>query len=98
MLSIVKTSLRISHDLLDEEIKDLIEAARRDLILSGISSDKANEEEKIDPLIKRAIIIYCKANFGFNSGETDRVTSVNRYQESYNLLKNHLSLAGDYNV
>lgn len=98
MLDDIKLALRISHNLLDGEIEDLIEAARHDLMLSGISSEKAEAEEEVDPLIKRAITIYCKANFGFNSGETDRVTSVNRYQESYDLLKIHLSLAGDYNV
>jgi hypothetical protein len=40
MLEKVKVSLRISHSALDEEIYDLIEAARLDLSLSGVSSLK----------------------------------------------------------
>ena len=52
MLEVVKTALRISHNQLDSEITDLIEAARLDLSLSGVSTTKANDDS--DPLIKRA--------------------------------------------
>jgi uncharacterized phage protein (predicted DNA packaging) len=88
MLNDVKTALRISHTAFDTEIMDLIEAARHDLTLSGISSDKTKDDS--DPLIKRAIKTYCKANFGYDNPDA------NRFQESYDLLKQHLSLAGDY--
>ncbi|MFJ8529640.1 head-tail connector protein [Bacillus sp. NPDC094106] len=88
MLTDVKKSLRISHDSLDDEIEDLIEAARHDLMLSGVSKTKVNDDE--DPLIKRAVITYVKANFIADVKEVDR------FQSSYNMLKNHLTLAGDY--
>ncbi|MGM7635638.1 head-tail connector protein [Bacillus sp. Hm123] len=88
MLTSVKKSLRVSHVELDDEITDLIEAARHDLMLSGISSEKANNDT--DPLIKRAIVTYCKANFGYDNPEADR------FGDSYKMLKQHLSLAGDY--
>jgi uncharacterized phage protein (predicted DNA packaging) len=88
MLTEVKTALRISHDALDSEIEDLIEEARHDLMLSGISSLKANDDE--DVLIKRAVKTYCKAQ-----AESDPVKA-ERYQQSYEMLKNHLSLASDY--
>lgn len=94
MLADVKTALRISHSALDGEIEDLIEAARHDLIQSGISSVMAKkagtESEPIDPLIKRAIITYVKFNFIADGVQADR------FQKSYDLLKNHLTLAGDY--
>ncbi|TCJ01580.1 head-tail connector protein [Cytobacillus praedii] len=90
MLTVVKQALRIKHNALDGEIEDLIETARQDLKLSGISSVKADAIEDVDPLIKRAIIIYCKSQFN-----PDNVTA-ERFQNSYDLLKNHLSLAGDY--
>ncbi|MEC2571867.1 head-tail connector protein, partial [Bacillus cereus] len=53
ILKDIKKALRISHDALDDEINDAIEAARHDLMLSGVSSIKANNDD--DPLIKRAI-------------------------------------------
>ncbi|MBD5798408.1 DNA-packaging protein [Bacillus pseudomycoides] len=88
MLDVVKKALRISHNALDDEISDLIEAARHDLMLSGVSSEKANVDT--DPLIKRAIITYVKANFIPDAKEAER------FQLSYDMLRNHLTLAGDY--
>ncbi|MBY0130633.1 DNA-packaging protein [Bacillus cereus] len=88
ILKDIKKALRISHDALDDEINDVIEAARHDLMLSGVSSIKANNND--DPLIKRAIKVYCKAEFVAEAKEAER------FQASYNMLKNHLTLAGDY--
>jgi uncharacterized phage protein (predicted DNA packaging) len=84
----IKVSLRLNHYALDSEISDLIEAARLDLSLSGVSISKANDE--VDPLIKRAITTYVKANFIPDGNEAER------FQRSYDMLKNHLTLAGDY--
>lgn len=87
MLEKVKLALRIKSVNLDEEIKDLIEACKVDLSISGVR--KIVEE---DPLIQRAIVIYCKANFGMDNNDSEK------YQKSYDLLKQSLSLCGDYNV
>ena len=88
MLTEVKMALRVSHSVLDGEINDLIEAARHDLMLSGVSVLKAKDDT--DPLIKRAIITYTKANFITDDAAAER------FLKSYNMLKNHLTLAGDY--
>ncbi len=90
MFESVKRSLRITHNFLDDEILELVAAARQDLVQSGVSASKAESEE--DPLIKRAIITYCKANFGLSNVDSEK------YQRSYDMLKNHLALASDYNV
>lgn len=90
MLEKVKKALRISNTAFDDEVNDLIEAARQDLVLSGVSSTKADDDT--DPLIIRAITTYAKANFGFDNPDAAR------FQQSYDLLKTHLCLAGDYNV
>ena len=58
MLDKVKTALRITTNKLDEEISDLIEAAKKDL---GIVADKIDDK---DPLTRQAIITYCRLNFG----------------------------------
>lgn len=88
ILDDVKTSLRITNTAFDGEISDLIEEARQDLLLIGISFTKVSDDT--DPLIKRAIKTYCKANFGFDNPDAERL------QQSYEMLKQHLSLASDY--
>ncbi|MBM7029113.1 head-tail connector protein [Bacillus velezensis] len=90
MFESVKRSLRITHSFLDDEIHELVAAARQDLVQSGVSASIAESEE--DPLIKRAVITYCKANFGLSNVDSEK------YQRSYDMLKNHLALASDYNV
>lgn len=85
MLGKVKNALRVNHVALDEEILDLIESAKMDLRISGV-----NKIDEIDPLIIRAIIVYCKAHFGFDNTESER------FERSYEMLKNHLTLCGDY--
>jgi uncharacterized phage protein (predicted DNA packaging) len=90
MLGDVKTSLRISGNDLDMEILDLIESAKADLILSGVNKDKVVDT---DPLIKRAITVYCKANFGY-----DEPKIAERFEQSYISLKHHLTLSSEYTV
>ena len=94
MLEDVKTALRITNTAYDSEVEDLIESALMDLVQSGVFIDfnKFNDLEKKDPLIKRAIITYSKANFGIDNPQADR------FHDSYVMLKQHLALSGDYNV
>jgi uncharacterized phage protein (predicted DNA packaging) len=88
MLADVKIALRISNSAFDAEINDLIAAARQDLILSGVSPIKANSN--LDPLIRRAIVTYVKAHFGYDNPDAERLMM------AYDRLKMHLTLAGDY--
>lgn len=88
MLQDIKNSLRINGTDLDIELLDLIEAAKADLILSGVHKDRVIET---DPLIKRAITIYCKAYFGYEDPKY-----ADRFQESYISLKQHLTLSAEY--
>lgn len=88
MLENIKNALRISGNYHDKEVSDLIESAKADLLLSGVLKSKLNEH---DPLIKRAITSYCKANFGY-----DDTNLSDRFQDSYNSLKTHLTLSVEY--
>lgn len=90
MLNSIKDSLRINGNDLDIEIQDLIDAAKADLILSGVHEDKVVDT---DPLIKRAITVYCKAHFGY-----DDVNMAERFEQSYISLKHHLTLSSEYTV
>lgn len=87
MLESVKLALRVTVSDFDEEIQDLIDAAKRDLEIAGVAKDKIVDTDK---LIRRAIITYCKANFGYDNPEAER------FQQSYDMLKQRLSLSYDY--
>nr|DAT48188.1 MAG TPA: head to tail adaptor [Caudoviricetes sp.] len=84
----VRRYLRINHTRFDEEITDLIGAARADLLLGGIIASKVEDEN--DSLIKRAIVCYVKAEFGLDN------TDAAKYHESYEMLKRHLMLSTEY--
>lgn len=60
MLERVKTALRITTTAFDSEITDLIGAACGDLGIVGVEAISTTT----DPLLIRAIITYCRANFG----------------------------------
>lgn len=87
----VKQALRISESntAFDDEVQNLIDAARLDLQQAGISKSVIYQSET-DPLIKRAVITYAKANFGYDNPEADR------FDRAYIMLKQHLSLYGDF--
>lgn len=90
MLEAVKGALRVtsSDPIIIQEIEDLIESARMELIQAGVSTENAKKDD--DPLIKRAIILYAKAHYGLDGPNAER------FAESFESLKNHLSQAGDY--
>lgn len=86
MMELVKGALRVTTDApgIISEIENLINAAKLDLEIAGV---KYIED---DPLIQRAVIFYCKGHFGFDNPEAER------FLRSYEMLKQHLSLSGDY--
>ena len=88
MFEDVKLALRVSHNAIDAEIEDWIEEARQDLILSGVSSVKAHDND--DALIKRAIKTYAKSQYHTDIAQSER------FRFAYDLLKSHLTMAGDY--
>jgi uncharacterized phage protein (predicted DNA packaging) len=92
MLDDVKKALRISasNTAFDSDVTGLIAAARADLKLTGVLASKADVDT--DPLINRAVQLYCKANFGFDNPDAERL------QESYAMLKIHLTLSQEYTV
>lgn len=91
LLTSVRRSLRISREgIFDEEIADLIRAARSDLLLGGILPAKVYDTD--DPLIKRAIVTYAKAEFGLDNPDSEK------YRAAYQTLRTHLMLSGEYTV
>lgn len=89
LLDDVKLALRITNGAYDAEIETLIDAAKDDLRLSGVASAVLDADDP-DPLIKRAIILYCKAEFGLDNPEAER------YMISFRALETHLALSSEY--
>lgn len=84
----VRRYLRVNHTHHDSEIIDLIEAARADLLLGNILAAKVEDEN--DALIRRAIKLYAKADFGLENTDSEK------YSASYQSLRNHLMLSDEY--
>lgn len=84
ILAKVKVALRIVTTDFDDELTDLINAAVRDMNLAGVS-----ETALTDPLIIRAVITYCKMNFG----EPDQY---DRLKQSYDEQKAQMGMATGY--
>jgi len=55
----VKMGLRIKTTAYDEELTDLITAAKLDLGIAGVEVPST-----LDEIVARAIITYCKMSFG----------------------------------
>lgn len=84
MLESVKLALRITTNAFDDEIQDLINAALADLGIAGITN-----LDEADALIKRAVITFCRVNFG----EPD---DYDRMKASYDEQKAQLQTATGY--
>lgn len=84
MLDAVKMALRITTDAFDQELLDLIESALVDMRLAGIINLDVS-----DPLIRRAVITYCRLNFG-------QPDDYDRLKASYDEQKRQMGMATGY--
>ena len=84
MLEKVKLALRISTDVYNSELNDLIEAAKLDLGVAGVVVPQT-----VDALVTKAIITYCKMSFGLPE-------DYDRLKRSYDEQKAQLSNATGY--
>lgn len=85
ILEAVKLALRVSTDVFDNEINDLIEAAKSDLGIVGV------ENAETDPLVKRAVITYCRMYFG-------QPDDFDRMKEAYHEQKAQMITATGYGM
>lgn len=87
LLTSVKNAMRIDGIYHDEELTDLIETAKLLLKEAGVLEVRLVDT---DPLIRKAVITYCKANFGIdaNNGE--------KFAWSFEEMKKLLSLLSSY--
>lgn len=83
-LAAVKTALRVTTTAFDNEIIGLIDAALLDMGIAGVTND-----DDTDALVLRAIITYCRLNFG-------QPDDYDRLKASYDEQKAQLGMATGY--
>lgn len=86
MLEKVKMALRIKTTAFDSEIEDLIQAALKDLEIAGVGNKNPD-----DPLIGRAVIIYCAVYMG--PGD-----QMERMKAAYDEQKAQMQMATGYGL
>lgn len=84
MLEKAKLALRITSNAYNEEITDLIAAAKLDLGIAGVTAAEAPDE-----LCQRAILTYVRMHFG-SPPDYDRLKA------SYDEQKGQLQIASGY--
>lgn len=84
----MRAALRISstNAKITEEIEDCIAACKADLANDGVKTI-----DESDALIKRAVTLYCKAEFGYND-------QAEKFRKSYDMLKMRLAMSEEYNT
>lgn len=86
MLAKVKLALRVTTTAYDNDLNDLINAAKLDLGIAGVVLPTT-----LDAVCERAIITYCKLHFlGLSDNEWDRLKA------SYDEQKAQLTMATGY--
>lgn len=84
MLGKIKNALRVTADAYNEELLDLIEAAKQDLQIAGVEIPS-----ELDAIVTRAVVTYCKMSFGLPE-------DYDRLKRSYDEQKAQLSNATGY--
>lgn len=83
-----RSGLRISAEVFDAEINDLIGGAQGELIVVGVHPQWAICET--DPLITMAVSTYVKANFGLDNDDFEK------YHDAFERQKKSLSMTTKY--
>lgn len=83
MLEAVKKALCLTTEIYDEELLDLIDAAKLDLKIAGVEADER------DPLVMQAVKTYCRLHFK-SPDDYDRLLA------SYESQKGQMQIATGY--
>ena len=90
LLDDVKVACRVTSNAYDEELNDLILAGFADIGITDVKPELLTATDTV-PLIKRAVLTYCKLNFGeIEDGFYDRLKA------SYDEQKMQLLMSSTY--
>lgn len=91
LLDDVKVACRVTSTAFNGELTDLISSALADMGITDIKAALLVETATPEPLIKQAVITYCKMNFGFQ-----RDDYYERLKSSYDEQKAQLLMSSAY--
>lgn len=89
LLDKVKVACRVTTTAYDEELHDLISAALADIGITDVRPELLTDGQCIKPLIQRAVITYCRLNFG-------QPDDYDRLKKSYDEQKAQLLMNSTY--
>jgi len=93
LLDDVKLACRVTSTAYDAELTDLIASGFADVGITDVNPAFLVETTDLKPLIKRAIITYCKMNFGKLEDSV-----YDRFKASYDEQKSQLLMSSEYNT
>lgn len=88
ILDDVKLALRIVDTEFDSELNTLISASMLDMGIAGVNGEQVTAD---NPLVNRAIVTYCKMNFG-------QPDNYDVLKKSYDEQKAQMSMATGYTI
>ena len=83
LLEKLRKRIRVMSDSSDEEIDDLVKSCQKELEMAGVYGDES------DPTYYQAIVLYCKANYGYDE-------DTERFRMAFQALGDAMNLFGDY--
>jgi len=92
LLDKVKLACRVTSEAYDTELTDLIAAAFADMGITDIKAAVLTETDTL-PLVERAVITFCKLNFGYVMLSGDQYA---RLKASYDEQKAQLLMSSTY--
>lgn len=79
----VRDAVRVSSTKYDSEVYDIIAAAIDDMLTKGVSPLWMGEDiDALPALVKQAVVVYAKANFGFDMDNDE----ADRFQKAYDSI------------
>ena len=90
LLDKVKAACRVTSTAYNDELVDMIEDALADMGITDIKPEVLTVFDT-DPLIQRAVITYCRMNFGYQDD-----INYDRLKASYDEQKSQLLMSGKY--
>ena len=83
-----KAAARLTTNHFDDELELLIAAAKDDLTRQGVDKGVVRYAKK--PLVKLAVVTYCKAHFGLDNPDSEK------YRAAYQSMADELRKSAGY--
>lgn len=79
----LKRRLRVKSDAAKEELEALVSSCKKEMELKGVYG------QETDPTYYQAIVLYCKARFGYDPDSE-------KFWQAYESLRDSMALSGEY--